>query len=231
MRVRDVTSGSAGTKDGAWGSGGCRNGGSVLTVTDLGCERGDRSLFAGVSFELDAGQLLQVEGVNGSGKTTLLRILCGLTPASSGQVRLHGRPVPEMRGAFTYVGHASGVTGALTPLEHLEVAASLHPQSAAVDPEQILARLGIAETAETPCRHLSAGQQRRVALARLLIAPAQLWVLDEPFTALDRAGVALVERLIDEHLSRDGAVVLTTHQPLCRPVFRRVVLEEIPWGL
>jgi len=189
-----------------------------LEAIDLECERQDRVLFSGLSFALEAGGVLQLEGQNGSGKTTLLRVLCGLSPPAAGEVRWCGRPIGEVRAEYAaelaYVGHAPGVKDDLTPLENLRAAQALLGAVPGLPPEEALERLGLAGYEDVLCRRLSAGQRRRVALARLLVARSRLWILDEPFTALDRSGIRDIERMIEHHTAAGGMVVLSTHRPL-----------------
>lgn len=189
----------------------------VLAGRGLRCERGGRVLFRDLDFALRRGQILKVEGGNGAGKTTLLRILCGLHADYQGQVLWRGRPAAEGGAAALYVGHRIGVSRVLTPLENLEWLRGLHggPGGAAI--EEALAAVGLGPFAETPCRALSAGQQRRVSLARLLLSPARLWVLDEPFTTLDAAGARQLEGMLADHAAAGGAAVVTTHHALSAP--------------
>lgn len=190
----------------------------LLRAERLFCERDERVLFSALSFSLSAGQLMQVMGSNGSGKTTLLRIVCGLNDSYDGDIYWCGEPISEQREQFLasmlYIGHRVGVNRILTPRENLRWSAALH---APVDDERIvsaLARVGLRAYEDIPCRNLSAGQQQRVSLARLLISPARLWILDEPFTTLDVYGVAELENLLAEHVSQGGAVLFTTHHRL-----------------
>lgn len=190
----------------------------LLQARQLFCERDERVLFSGLEFELYAGQLTQVMGSNGSGKTSLLRILCGLNDGYEGEIFWRGEPAAEQREAYLasllYIGHRAGVNRILTPRENLRWSAALH---APVDDQRIeaaLARVGLRAYEDIPCRNLSAGQTQRVALSRLLISPAILWILDEPFTTLDVRGVKDLEVLLAEHVDAGGSVLLTTHHQL-----------------
>ena len=199
----------------------------MLNVSDLACSRGERRLFAGVGFSLAAGEWLHVQGENGSGKTSLMRLLVGLSPADAGEIRWCSEPAPstEFRRDLIYLGHHAAVKEDLTPLENLRLAAAL--DGIALDERTALAalaRLGLRGREELPVRVLSAGQKRRVLLARLLTRPAVLWVLDEAFNALDAAAVQLLGVLIAEHLSKGGMAVLTSHQPLPVPGGKVLVL-------
>lgn len=189
-----------------------------LEVRRLECVRGDRLLFRDLDFQLDEGELLHVQGANGCGKTSLLRILAGLSQPESGEIHWQGRPLRRQRLAFLrqmiYLGHHPGVKGELTPLENLRWIARLHNIRRGFDLAGILAQAGLERHLETPARALSAGQRQRIALARLLLQEAILWILDEPFTSLDRTGIDWVHRLLDRHLERGGLVVLTSHQPV-----------------
>jgi heme exporter protein A len=171
-----------------------------------------------LSFKLDRGQLLRVAGANGSGKTSLLRIMCGLVAPSAGELRWRGRPIRSEREEYArnlvFIGHLNALKDDLTALENLQVAAALAGMSA--DAGRVLAgleRFGVAHCAELPAKVLSQGQRRRVALARLALSPAvPLWILDEPFSALDVGAVVELERLLAAHLVSGGMIVLTTHQ-------------------
>ncbi|HOB46904.1 MAG TPA: cytochrome c biogenesis heme-transporting ATPase CcmA [Zoogloea sp.] len=189
----------------------------MLRVHGLACDRGDRRLFSAVDFSVAAGEWLQIEGANGAGKTSLLRILAGLAPAAEGHIEWEGRPVAEQRDEFharlLYLGHAATIKEDLSALENLQTAAAVAgrplPESTAL---AALRRIGLKGREDLPSRVLSQGQKRRVALARLLCSQARLWVLDEPFVALDVAAVAQLCEILDEHLARGGLLVFTSHQ-------------------
>ncbi|MDD5390723.1 MAG: cytochrome c biogenesis heme-transporting ATPase CcmA [Gallionellaceae bacterium] len=192
---------------------------ALLSVHDLACARGDRLLFKGMNFALNSGELLLVQGGNGQGKTSLLRLLTGLSSPEEGEVRWRGEPIRGQREAYhaemVYLGHANGVKDDLNPVENLRFADGL--QGRAFDEARAivtLERLGLSRCLDLPCRVLSFGQRRRVALSALLLAGAILWILDEPLTGLDIHAVALMEGLIRDHLSAGGMVVATTHQAL-----------------
>ena len=190
----------------------------MLAITQLECVRGERRLFSDLSFTAAQHTLLEVRGPNGSGKTSLLRNLCGLLPPTAGAIRWCGTDIhalgDDYRAQLAYLGHLSGVKDELTAAENLCFSAragGLPASPAAID--RALQTLGIREFRHLPCKALSQGQRRRVALARLALSAARpLWVLDEPFTALDTAALAVVEQLVEAHLDRGGIVVLTTHQ-------------------
>ncbi|HEX6006567.1 MAG TPA: cytochrome c biogenesis heme-transporting ATPase CcmA [Burkholderiales bacterium] len=190
----------------------------MLEAIDLACERGERRLFDGLDFKLEPGTLLRIAGANGSGKTSLLRILCGLALPAHGQVRWEGESIRNLREEYhrelTYIGHLPAVKDDLTARENVMISCALG--GAPVDEaaaDAMLERVGLARYAEYPARHLSQGQRRRVALARLAARrPNRLWVLDEPFTALDAVAVTLVVDMIAEHLALGGAAVITSHQ-------------------
>lgn len=189
----------------------------MLEVRQLECRRGDRTLFSGLDFTIEGGTLLHVRGANGSGKTTLLRSLCGLFTADSGDIRWKGESTRSLgedyRRELLYFGHLNGIKSDLTGIENLRVAATLDGDQ--VDESALwaaLGRIGLTGFEDLPTRMLSQGQKKRVALARLILSNAPLWVLDEPFTALDVGAVDLLETLLAEHVAEGGLVVLTTHQ-------------------
>ncbi|MDR5900758.1 cytochrome c biogenesis heme-transporting ATPase CcmA [Halomonas icarae] len=190
-----------------------------LQASDLACERDDRWLFKDLDLDIRGGEIVRVEGPNGSGKTTLLKILSGQLADYQGELFWNERPMRQARQAFLenllYLGHAPGVKAALTPLENLA-----WYQALAGEPVQEPTRLaaleavGLAGFEDLPAGQLSAGQQRRVALARLELTPRPLWVLDEPFTAIDREGVEALEARLVTHARSGGCVLVTTHHEL-----------------
>jgi heme exporter protein A len=180
---------------------------SLLTARALGCERDGRVLFKDLDLEIRPGDLIELTGPNGSGKTTLLRCLAGLTGDFDGEVRRGGR--------FSYVGHRGGLNLQLTPLQNLRWSAAIEGSDASDGSlSSLLEKVGLAGYELTPCQQLSAGQQRRAALARLCFGNAPLWLLDEPLTALDDAGCGLVRELLERHRAAGGAALCATHQPL-----------------
>ena len=202
---------------------------AALRVENLEAWRGDRQLFSALSFEIGAGQTLHVSGQNGSGKTTLLRILCGLRSPHEGTVRWKGRPIDRDPGLFhaelAFLGHHDGIKLELTALENATALCALRGGNYVSDPETALIRVGLADMMDLPARSLSAGQRRRVALASLLTREIALWILDEPFTALDSEGVGLMGQIIEEHRAAGGCVILTSHQELLPELGRPVVLQ------
>ncbi|XKL30565.1 cytochrome c biogenesis heme-transporting ATPase CcmA [Pseudomonas sp. JDS08PS003] len=177
-------------------------------------------LFEHLELRLTGGDMVQISGPNGSGKTSLLRLLAGLMQPTSGQVLLNGQPLHAQRAELArnllWIGHAAGIKDVLTPEENLNWLCALH-QSATRDAIwQALAAVGLRGFEDVACHTLSAGQQRRVALARLYLDGPPLWILDEPFTALDKQGVAQLEEHLANHCERGGMVVLTTHHTLTR---------------
>jgi len=189
----------------------------VLEASNLDCLRGGRTLFRGLSFSLQGGELLRIAGANGSGKTSLLKILCGLLTPDAGEVRWQGAPIRQLREDYSrhlvYLGHAPAVKDDLTAAENLTVACTLAGRKASPqDAQTALERYGLPADA-VAVRRLSQGQRRRAALARLLLsADAPLWLLDEPFAALDAAAARFTEELIASHVAQGGAAIYTTHQ-------------------
>ena len=191
-----------------------------LVAEDLACRRGERLVFAGLSFRLPPGGALVLTGANGSGKTSLLRLLAGLIAPAAGRLAWGATPiaddVAEHRARLHYVGHQDGVKPGLTPRETLVFWAALRGREVRRDAPMLaaaLAAFALEPVAEWPCRWLSAGQRRRLALARLLVIPALLWLLDEPFSALDDDNRVRLEQAIVAHRAAGGRVALATHIP------------------
>jgi heme exporter protein A len=190
---------------------------SGLSAQELQVWRGDRKVFGGVSVEATAGGCVHVAGPNGSGKTTLLRVLAGFLEPEQGTVAWSGRPIGADRDAyhasFSYLGHSDGLKPELTARENLAFEVGLRRRLGATEADEALTRVGLAAARDHAAAVLSAGQRRRLAMARVMLTAAPLWLLDEPFTNLDSAGVALVSAMIGEHLELGGAVLMAAHQP------------------
>lgn len=186
-----------------------------LQAIGLSCSRDDRLLFDGLNFELTPGQVLLLEGRNGSGKTSLLRILCGFREADAGQVLWCGDSIKNAQyyADMAYVGHLDGIKKELTVQENLMVSLALS-RPGVYSIEQALAKVRLSGYEDALVQSLSAGQKRRLSLARLLITQNHLWILDEPFTSLDKEGIALIETLMIEHCRNGGMIVLTSHHDL-----------------
>lgn len=186
-----------------------------LQVRDLECVRDDRVLFSDLNLTVDSGEMLMLEGRNGSGKTSLLRILCGIRLADGGTVEWCGKDIQRLGAdyheALSYVGHKDGIKQDLTPQENLRMSRALGTPRGGRSVDECLEQFGLFGFEDVLSRTLSAGQQRRVALSRLLITEAPLWVLDEPFTSLDRHGIEVFESLMVDHLELGGMIILTTH--------------------
>jgi heme exporter protein A len=201
----------------------------MLEALELDCERGSRTLFRGLSLQLRPGDALRIAGANGSGKTSLLRILCGLLAPSAGRVRWKGTDIARLREdyscALVYLGHAAAVKDDFTAAENLRVACSIAGEP--VDEAAVRAALKSFAVPETaPLRRLSQGQRRRAALARLALAGKRpLWLLDEPFTALDVEAIAVLKAITEKHKAQGGAVVFTTHQDAGIPATRVIDLD------
>jgi len=189
----------------------------MLEVINLECIRGDRRLFSALNFDLSAGELLHLHGHNGSGKTTLLRSICGLITPTEGEVRWQGENVRRQRDEFArelvYIGHKNAIKADLTGTENLRIACQLDGMPVSEKQAwEALEQLGLRGHEDLPVRVLSQGQKKRVALARLLLSQSPLWILDEPFTALDKAAVSYLQTVIQQHVDAGGMVMLTTHQ-------------------
>nr|WP_252736159.1 cytochrome c biogenesis heme-transporting ATPase CcmA [Aestuariibacter sp. A3R04] len=187
-----------------------------MEASHLSCIKKDRILFDGLSLQLREGELMYLRGPNGAGKTSLLRILSGLSQPSHGCVNWRGKPLDlQWYREMVYVGHKPGMSDTLTAIENLRFWCCQH--AVAVRDAHILdvlSVLGLVGVEDIPCRLLSAGQQRRVALAKLWLKPATVWLLDEPFTALDVDGVSQLEAVMCQHVKAGGAILTTSHQPL-----------------
>lgn len=203
----------------------------LLQAVELSCERDDRVLFRQLNVSIVPGTLTRVEGPNGSGKTTLLRIFAGLSDAYSGEVLWQGKPRTAMREWANrntlYLGHRAGIKALLTPLENLQALTFGRQSCSQALLRSALDGVGLGPWAEVPCQNLSAGQKRRVALARLLFSDEPLWILDEAFTALDVDAVAALERLLTERVREGGAVVMTTHHEPELSMMQRVRLDAV----
>ncbi|MTI13792.1 cytochrome c biogenesis heme-transporting ATPase CcmA [Sansalvadorimonas verongulae] len=203
---------------------------SSLSASGLTCERDERTLFESLDFTLSSGEVLQVAGPNGAGKTTLMRVIAGLALDFHGDIVWNGQPVKDDRPGFQasllYMGHQPGVKSIMTPEENLQWSMGLHRK---LDKEEIwgaLKKVQLRGYEDVPCYQLSAGQNRRVALARLFLARQKLWILDEPFTAIDKAGIAELEQTLVDHARRGGMVMMTTHHEMDMDYsgFRQLVL-------
>ena len=205
--------------------------GAVFEAREINAWRGDRHILRDVSFSVRPGEFLKVTGPNGVGKTTLLRVICGLLPAETGELWWRGQSIRGRRDEFNFelghLGHLNSLKGDLTARENLKFLAGLRTTLTAQTIDATLDRVGILSRGDLPARSLSAGQKRRLALARLLLADAALWILDEPVTNLDTAGIRLVEELIVDHVEHGGLAIAAAHQRLLddAPCLRRLELE------
>ncbi len=188
--------------------------------------RNEVPVFGPLDFSVDAGEALLVQGDNGAGKTTLLRVLAGLLRADAGQIEIKGRAAkPSLRAlAIAYLGHLPALKADLGALENLDFLCGLHGRRRGQAPTDALALVGLAGFEDSLVRQLSAGQKKRLALARLWLSPAPLWLLDEPYANLDLDGINLVNRMVQAHLRNDGAALLTTHGAYAAPPVRTRML-------
>jgi heme exporter protein A len=192
----------------------------MLKIDNLSCIRGDRILFEHLSLSLSGGQMLLVEGRNGSGKTSLLRVLTGLKMMDEGAIYWNGTAISEQGSDYyervTYVGHHDGVKRELTCLENLRLVQAMGNPSA-VDLDDALEKVNLYSYGDTLVAKMSAGQRRRLALARLIVTKADLWILDEPYTSLDKTSMALFQSMFESHLKEKGIIVMTSHHDIEMP--------------
>jgi heme exporter protein A len=199
----------------------------MLDAINLTCVRDDRVLFSELSFSVSPGEMVQIAGKNGAGKTSLLRILAGLAQAEEGEVKWQGEGLSRIRYQYhqdlLWLGHQPGIKTVLTAFENLSF---YHANGAQSLRWQALTEVGLLGFEDVPVNQLSAGQQRRVALARLWLSEHKLWILDEPFTAIDVTGVEKITQQLKHHTENGGMVILTTHQPLNAGNVRQIHLQE-----
>lgn len=191
---------------------------SILNINNLQCIRRDNILFQRLNFVLEDAGLLQIDGVNGSGKSSLLQMCVGLIQASEGEVSWNGENINTCRYQFqsemTYFGHSNGVKAGLTALENMKVMHALSGSKEKTDYSLVLKQIGLAGMEDVLLSRMSAGQKRRVGLTRIFMAPSKLWLLDEPFNALDKHGKQIIEQLIVKHCKAGGMVIFATHQTM-----------------
>lgn len=199
----------------------------LMQARQLAFARNDEPVFGPLDFHVAAGEALLVQGGNGSGKTTLLRVLAGLLRPSAGEVWVDGKPAERETIAHrtALLGHLLGHKGDLTADENLRFAIGLYGQRSGSDLSEALAQVGLAGFEDTFARSMSAGQKKRLALARLLLVPAPLWLMDEPYANLDLPGIALVNRMIEQHVHVGGAALITSHGAYATPAVRTRLLE------
>ena len=198
----------------------------LLAVRGLAFSRDETPIFGLLDFSVDANEALLVQGGNGAGKTTLLRVLAGLLRADAGAVEIDGRPAQSESRArhLAYLGHLPGLKADLSALQNLEFLCGLHGRRSSQQPEAAMAMVGLAGFEDAPLRTLSAGQKKRLGLARLWLSPAPLWLLDEPYANLDLDGIELVNRMVQAHLREGGAALVTTHGAYAAPPVRTRML-------
>jgi heme exporter protein A len=200
---------------------------ALLSARGLAFARNELPVFGPLDFDVDAGEALLVQGDNGAGKTTLLRVLAGLLQVDAGRVEIEGRAAePALRArAIAFLGHLPALKADLTSLENLRFLCGLHGRRRGQLPAAAMAIAGLSGYEDTPARQLSAGQRKRLSLARLWLSPAPLWLLDEPYANLDLEGLELVNRMVQAHLRAGGAAVLTTHGAYAAPPVRTRLLQ------
>ena len=205
----------------------------MLCGENLAYEINDTIILEGLNLGVNPGEILYIEGDNGAGKTILLRILCGIVQPDDGRILWKNENISEnmtdYHGNLTYIGHLTGVKHELTAVENLQFLAALSGPAPAADYLRALAWAGLSGLEHSPARHLSYGQQRRLALARLKLEDSPVWILDEPFSGLDQPMIESLKRLFSEHLDQAGLLVLTSHQPvdLMGMKSRRILLEGV----
>lgn len=197
----------------------------MLSAESLSFARTDEPVFGPLDFHISVGEALLVTGDNGAGKTTLLRVVAGLLPASSGRLAWIGDPGSPPASQIAYLGHLHAHKSELSALENLRFAAGLHGIRPGAAPASALASAGLGGYDDVLAGRLSAGQRKRLALARLLLSPAMLWLLDEPYANLDRDGIVLVDRMLRKHLDGGGAALITTHGAYAAPPVRTRTLQ------
>src|SRR5437867_10814500 len=201
----------------------------MLEAVNRGCIRGDRRLFANLNFRIRPGELIELRGPNGTGKTSLLRIMCGLAAPAEGEIRWQDKNIrtlgEEYYSNIAYLAHQNGVKDELNAFENLRISNALagHPLTRA-QAQESLAKVGLGDYWHLPARLLSAGQRRRIGLARLLVSPATLWILDEVLASLDDAAIKLTRKVVIDHLSGGGMAMIATHQELALPSGQRLDL-------
>ncbi|MGI8561049.1 MAG: heme ABC exporter ATP-binding protein CcmA [Luteimonas sp.] len=198
----------------------------LLSARGLSFARNDAPVFGPLDFDVDTGEVLLVQGDNGAGKTTLLRVLAGLLRADTGDIAIDGRTsTPSLRSrAIAYLGHLPALKADLTAMENLRFLCGLHGRRRGQRMEDALGIVGLAGYDDTLARQLSAGQKKRLSLARLWLAPAPLWLLDEPYANLDLEGIDLVNRMVQAHLRDGGTALVTTHGAYAAPPVRTRLL-------
>ncbi|WP_410680770.1 cytochrome c biogenesis heme-transporting ATPase CcmA [Avibacterium paragallinarum] len=202
-----------------------------LQLKEITCQRGDKTLFTDLSHSWQSGDFVQIEGHNGIGKTSLLRILVGLASPLVGQVCWNGEPITQCREEYyyqlLYLGHQAGIKPELTAWENLQFYQAISQcQQGDETLWQALEKVGLIGRENIVAGQLSAGQQRRIALARLWLSQAPLWILDEPFTAIDKKGVGVLTQLFERHVANGGMVILTSHQEIPSQALQRLDLEK-----
>jgi heme exporter protein A len=203
---------------------------ALLQARGLQFARNDETIFGPIDFHVAAGEALLVHGANRSGKTTLLRVLAGLLDGAQGEIRIDGEAASReaISRATALLGHLLGHKGELSADENLRFAIGLYGCRSGITVDMALASVGLAGFEDAPARQFSAGQRKRLALARLLLVPARLWLLDEPYANLDLSGIALVNRMVEIHVARGGAALITSHGAYATGAVRTRVLELEP---